>query len=166
MWKDVPGLEGRYQVSDDGQVRSLDQRVRLVTHGIETTRIARGQILRPGPQKSGHLTVMLGRGNSRQVHDLVAQAFIGARPAGFDIAHNDGDPTNNAVENLRYATRADNNKDKVFHGKTRLTPAQVDRIRKEAATLPHGGKKKLAESFGISPTGISDVLAGRSYAHV
>ncbi len=71
-WKDIPGYEGRYQVSDEGRVRSIDRPVRVVCHGVEAVRIAKGKMLRPGPSKSGHVTVALGRGNSRPVHQRPA----------------------------------------------------------------------------------------------
>ncbi len=42
------------------------------------------------------------------VHALVALAFIGPRPDGYDVMHIDGTRTNNAVGNLRYGTRSEN----------------------------------------------------------
>lgn len=166
-WKDVPGFEGRYQVSDEGRVRSVDHRVRLVAHGRETTRLVKGRVLRPGAQKkTGHLTVAIGKGNSRQVHELVMTAFEGPRPEGTEIAHNDGDPTHNAWQNLRYATRTSNSQDKVHHGKTRLSPADVDRVRREAPGAPRGGKTALAKELGVSPSLISNLLCGKAYSHV
>ena len=48
IWKDIPGYEGRYQVSDEGRVRSLDRVVRGVSKtGREYQRKVRGTILRP-----------------------------------------------------------------------------------------------------------------------
>lgn len=108
QWKDIPGYEGRYQVSDQGRVRSLDRFVRLVAHGVETKRLARGKVLRPAPSPSGHLCVSLGRGSTKQVHALVALAFIGPRPENHEVLHLDHNPANNALTNLRYGTRAEN----------------------------------------------------------
>jgi hypothetical protein len=165
-WKAIPGYEGRYEVSDQGRVRSVDRRVRLVAQGVETTRFAKGQILRPGPcTDGGHLTVAIGKGNSMPVHLLVMLAFEGPRPDGADVAHGDGNPTNNRFGNLRYATRGDNNRDVVFHGRRRLTVEQIRRVRAEARGF-RGAKKALALEFKVSTSTISDVLAGRSYSHV
>lgn len=50
------------------------------------------------------------------VHHLVAEAFIGPRPAGLEIRHLDGDSRNNAAANLRYGTHSENELDKVRHG--------------------------------------------------
>lgn len=58
--------------------------------------------------KSGHVSVAVGKGNSRQVHALVLLAFVGPYPAGCEILHLDGNPTNNTLTNLRYGTRSEN----------------------------------------------------------
>lgn len=101
IWRDVPGYEGRYQVSDTGLVRSLD---RVDSYG----RRRKGQLLRPGPQKRGHLTVSLGRHNSKQVHSLVLLAFEGPCPEGHEVLHKDHNPQNNNWNNLKYGTRSEN----------------------------------------------------------
>jgi hypothetical protein len=108
QWKDVPGYEGRYQVSDLGRVRSLDHRVRLVCHGVETTRLSPGRLLKPGRSRSGHVSVAIGKGNSRLVHQLVLEAFVGPRPKGAESLHLNHDPKDNRLSNLRYGTRSEN----------------------------------------------------------
>ncbi|WP_369497494.1 HNH endonuclease signature motif containing protein [Nocardia otitidiscaviarum] len=52
----------------------------------------------------------------RYVHRLVAEAFYGPRPSGFDTRHLDGDTRNNAASNLAYGTRSRNQLDSVQHG--------------------------------------------------
>jgi hypothetical protein len=84
----------------------------------------------------------------------------------MDVAHADGDGGNNRLDNLRYATRSENNQDRVRQGRTGLTEAGVARIRTEAPFLPRGGKKLLAHELGVSQSTLSSVLAGRSYTHV
>lgn len=107
-WRDIPGFNGWYQVSDQGRVRSVDHRVRLVAHGIETTRLVRGRILRAAPSASGHLSVVLGRGNTRAVHVLVMLAFAGPCPAGHEVLHRNHTPSDNHLTNLKYGTRGEN----------------------------------------------------------
>lgn len=167
-WRDVVGFEGRYKVSDEGRVRSVDCRVRLVVHGKETTRLSPGRILEPGRSNRHHLSVVIGKGNSRLVHQLVLEAFfVGPRaPWQTDVAHRDGNGFNNAFGNLRYATRTSNNQDRVWYGRTRLSVDAVRRIRVEAPAAPHGGKTALAKELGVSPSAVSDVLAGRTYSYV
>lgn len=109
QWRDVPGFEGQYQVSDQGRVRSLDHRVRLFTRwGAETTRLSPGRVLRPGRKGDGHLTVAIGKGNSRQVHQLVMEAFGGPCPDRHEVLHLNHTPTDNRFTNLRYGTRGEN----------------------------------------------------------
>lgn len=108
IWLPVPGFEGRYEVSDLGRVRSLDHRVRLVVRGIETQRRVSGRILRPGPTRSGHVSVAIGKGNSRLVHQLVLEAFEGPCPAGLEVLHRNHVPSDNRLANLTYGTRSEN----------------------------------------------------------
>lgn len=121
-WRDVPGFEGRYQVSDLGRVRSLPNRVRLVVHsGTVCTRLSPGRLLRPGRTKSGHVTVAIGKGNSRLVHQLVLEAFVGPCPEGHEVLHGNHTPADNRLLNLRYGTRGENIKMDYEAGK-RPTP--------------------------------------------
>lgn len=121
-WRDVPGFEGRYQVSDAGRVRSLPHRVRVVLRGRDATRLSPGRVLRPGRTKSGHITVALGRGNSRPVHQLVLEAFVGPRPQGCEVLHVNHKPADNRLENLRYGTRSENLKMDYAAGTRRTHP--------------------------------------------
>ena len=108
-WKPVAGHEDAYEVSDLGRVRSLPRRVRLVTRQAgETTRSVPPRVLRPGPTRSGHVSVAIGKGNSRLVHQLVMEAFAGPRPDGFEVLHLNHEPADNRLVNLKYGTRSEN----------------------------------------------------------
>ena len=122
IWKPVVGWEGRYEVSSIGRVRSLPsvwKQKAKITGRLYTYR-KKGQMLRPGRASNGYYTVSLGRYNSHCVHRLVAEAFIGPRPSGFDVRHKDGGLIDNRVENLEYGTRLDNIQDAMKHGTYRL----------------------------------------------
>ena len=170
QWKDIPGFEGRYQVSDAGRVRSVD-RVAVFpayvtksgTLRAASVRAFKGKVLRPGPMASGHLSVALGRGNSRQVHQLVLLAFVGPCPDGHEVLHRDGVSSNNHRRNLRYGTRAENLRDDVHHGKRLVTVSQIRRIRSTYRSLPHGGKAALARELGISASHAGNIASGREY---
>lgn len=103
-WRDVPGFEGLYQVSDTGSVKSLRC----------------GRLLKPAITRRGYSAVTLykgGHGKRSYTHRLVAEIFLAeSRFPGAEVCHNDGDPANNAVENLRWGTRADNIRDSIQHG--------------------------------------------------
>jgi hypothetical protein len=50
------------------------------------------------------------------VHRLVLKAFVGPCPEGMEGCHWDGDACNNKLDNLRWATHAENVEDSIRHG--------------------------------------------------
>ena len=114
-WRDIPGHPG-YQVSDHGRVRSVD---RTVTRSDGHVRRYKGKVLSAPLNPDGHPVVCLyiqRKSKLHTVHSLVAETFIGTRPEGMEVCHNDGNHTNNHVDNLRYGTRSENMLDRVRHG--------------------------------------------------
>jgi hypothetical protein len=116
QWRDVVGYEGSYEVSNLGNVRSLDREF-IRTDGKLYRR--RGQIIRQFPRKhGGHPAVSLtqdGRLRNFTVHRLVLAAFVSPAPPGKECCHRDGDHNNNQVSNLRWGTRSENLYDQVRH---------------------------------------------------
>jgi len=111
-WKPVVGYEGRYEVSSLGRVKSLP---RKDIRG----RTIRGRMLAQITHPSGHIQVKLsldGACKQGRVHRIVMLAFAGAQPAGCEVCHNDGNPANNSLTNLRWGTRSENLYDRVRHG--------------------------------------------------
>ena len=117
MWKSIDGYEGIYEVSDDGQVRSID---RIQRRSDGCTYRMRGRILKQTINKGrgtdsdrqGYCVVNLrkpGSASVRPVHILVALAFI-PNPTNLPtVNHIDGDKLNNCVTNLEWASYSDNN---------------------------------------------------------
>lgn len=116
QWRPVVGYEGVYEVSDAGRVRSLPRSVR----GRNESLVPRpGVELARTPDRDGYAHVVLSVGNAqrtRKVCVLVLEAFAGAKPAGLEACHNDGDKTNDSIANLRWDTRSENALDRVRHG--------------------------------------------------
>lgn len=111
-WRPVVDYEGLYEVSDQGRVRSLDRR-------DAAGRWVHGRAVQPVVHHRGHLRVSLWSGGRRTqvfVHRLVLEAFRGPAPDGMEACHNDGKPTNNRLENLRWDTQSENQLDRVRHG--------------------------------------------------
>ena len=108
-WRDVAGLEGKYQISSLGRARSLDRRVTYKDGRIGNFK---GKMLSEHRGPYGYRKIDLGRPNGRAyVHHLVAAAFLGAKPDWAEcINHRDGDKFNNSVDNLEWSTIADNNR--------------------------------------------------------
>jgi len=169
-WRAVPNFERSYEVSDQGRIRS---RARLVKcRGNETRKACirkiNMRVLRPGKSPSGHLSVVLGRAaGTYHVHALVLSAFIGPRPPKSEARHRNGNPADNRLVNLEWASRSRNTQDKKWHvlpKNYRLRPADVRAIRKQraaGATL-----KTLAEKFGVSHATISSVCLRRTHGDV
>lgn len=134
-WLPISDYEGAYEVSNLGRVRSLD---RFDSRGNRTF----GRILRPDTSKpSGHLRVTFCSGGVTQryfVHRLVLSAFIGPRPEGMESCHNDGNPKNNLINNLRWDTKSANARDRRRHG----TDARTRRTE-----CPQGHKYDKANTY-------------------
>lgn len=117
-WRPVAGFEGRYEVSDQGRVRSMD---RIVTnkHGHQWR--VRERILKAsgkGPMRYDgvHLGDGTGRIVQHYIHRLVLEAFVGPRPDGLVSRHLNGDHHDNRLVNLTYGTQQENIADKYLHG--------------------------------------------------
>lgn len=134
IWKDIPKYEGRYQVSDQGNVRSLSRPV-LCSGEVKGTYFScrKGRLLRPGKMPGGHVSVALGKNNSQCVHRLVLLAFVGPAPDGCECLHANGVPHDNRLVNLRWGTRTENILDSVSQGRW-MTPERKAGLAKGLAT--------------------------------
>jgi hypothetical protein len=146
QWRTLPEWEGYYEVSNRGRVRSLD---RTITYVTGTTQRRKGTVLRAATTEHGRHTVHLARhGETRMsyVAHLVAAAFIGPRPPGLEVCHGDGDCSNDAPDNLRYDTSANNHLDTVRHGthwQTRKTHCPADHLLQAPNLQPSSLRLKL-----------------------
>jgi hypothetical protein len=178
-WRDVPGWEGLYQVSDAGNVRSLDRTIRVLdAHGNMGSRRYKGRMLRPGSMPKGYKGVVLSSPATGQrflcVHWLVCAAFHGPRPSGLQVRHLDGDPANNAARNLCYGTPLENAADTIRHGRTGLirgvqigTAKLNDDIVRDIRTRANVmSQAAIARWFHVSPETIRDVMNGKNWRHV
>ena len=114
-----------------------------------------------------------GRARCAPVARLVFEAFVGPKPSGLEGCHNDGNPRNNRIENLRYDTHQENMRDKERHGtvargeragNVKLTEARVREIRRLCA----GGlsQAKAGRLHGVSQVRIHFIVAGKAWRHV
>jgi len=105
QWREVPGYNGRYSVSSAGAVWSHIS----------------GRRLAASPNAQGYpvvgLTDAAGKQRQHKVHSLVLGAFVGPRPKGLITRHINGNPADNRLTNLEWATSSVNNTDTVEHGR-------------------------------------------------
>lgn len=107
-WRDIPGYEGLYAVSNKGSVKSLSK---IKTSYGNRTFVTKDKVLKSFEDKKGYLMVKLykeGTKATRKVHRLVASAFIEKVPGKEQINHIDGNKQNNTVGNLEWADNSDN----------------------------------------------------------
>lgn len=172
VWRSVAGFPN-YEISSFGRLRVLDRHI-CTSNG--QTRFYRGGLIAPCRNQHGHLKVLLirvpGVKEPRYLHQLVAEAFIGPRPEGHEVAHGDGIPSNNRLTNLRYATPAENQADKIQHGthgfgerhpSAKLTEADVVEIRRRLS-MRHR-QKDIAADYGVTRGAIGSIAQGKSWAH-
>lgn len=160
-WRPVLGLEGVYEVSDHGNIRSV---TRQVVRKTNTATFA-GRAMKPSPTMGKYLRIKLGPRHV-MVHEVVLEAFVGPRPPGLIALHADDDGFNNHVSNLSWGTRRQNSLDMVANGlhhladrthchrghefteeNTRYRGSDRARICKECRRVTQAGlraKKKLA----------------------
>lgn len=115
IWKDVVGFKGYYIVSNFGNVQSID---RYVEGKLGSLRFQKGVNMILQENKKGYLVVILhkhGYFYQKQVHRLVAEAFI-ENPYGLpQVNHKDTNKHNNCVENLEWITNYDNMQHAIKH---------------------------------------------------
>ena len=159
-WKAVPGYEGYYEASTMGRVRSVDRVVVLTNRlGADRPCVYKSRVLKPrvGGTEDRHILprcqVVLskdGDTKSIQVQRIIAETFIPNPDRLETVNHKDGNPQNNAVENLEWASRAENNrhafKNNLIHTMKPVT--MYDAGMRPIATFP--GEAEACRRIGIS----------------
>jgi hypothetical protein len=173
-WRPVHGFPG-YEVSNMGKVRSYLRgavnKMRPIPH-----------LLTPHKRSHGipYLKVSLTHNRrcySLAVHRLVLQGFVGPCPPGMVACHNDGVPTNNRLDNLRWDTPRSNVIDDArrhgvcsaglqgeacqFH---KLSTTQVLAIRRKRSGGVH--IKVLARRYGVTERTISSITRRETWRHI
>lgn len=164
-WRWIPFAHGLYQASGTGKIKSYHK--------------TSPRILRPGMNGPGYLFVNLRMPGVKRkmwgVHELVALAFIGPRPPGFETNHKNGVKIDNFTENLEYVSRSENQKHahrlglKVAArgeraGKAKLTAEQVLDIRR---ALSEGVRSvELARRYGVHKATIQHIKQRINWRHI
>ena len=143
IWKDIKGFEGLYQVSNLGNVKSLE---RLRNNG-KGRYLQKERILKFG-KRNGYLFVNLSSNNKKtsfKVHHLTAINFIPNPNNYTEIDHIDGNRQNNTISNLRW----------VSHKENMNNPITKNKISVANSNKPHNKGKnnkcsKPVEQYSLS----------------
>jgi hypothetical protein len=173
VWKDVIGEEGRYQVSSLGQVRSVARYVRSSRWNAHDKRFNPARVLKQSVATTGYYVVGFpAEGNrtcKREVHTLVAAAFLGPRPAQHHTHHINENKLDNRPENLVYISHSNHSH---FHGiserpkrNARFTREDVLKIR---AMLAEGNytQWEIAHMYGAHQAQISAIKRRIQWKHI
>lgn len=178
-WKDIPSFENYYMASNHGRIKSINRKDRL-------GRNYKGKILKPGIHKDGRLYVHLFRGDAKQcyykVHRLILMTFIGECPDGMECLHLDNNPTNNNIDNLKWGTHKENQKQMSIDGrcvvpkqrkgeennKAKLKENDVIRIKTihKNTKVYRGYWRKLSNALGVTPPAIFSIIYNRTWRHI
>jgi hypothetical protein len=108
VWKDVIGFDGKYSVSNLGNVRSNGFYV-IPNSEVVKPFWKKPTILKPWILTTGYECVGLGRVYRKTVHRLVMEHFSINKDNYKDINHINGIKTDNRLENLEWCSRSQNN---------------------------------------------------------
>lgn len=172
MWLPVLGFEKSYQVSNFGKVRSIDREGWRPHSSGQVKVIMKGKILKPAASRSGHLTVVLGRNNTKQVHALVLTSFVGVCPEGLECRHLDDNPSNNHISNLKWGTRSENLYDAVRNKKKPIAEkAPHAKLNRAAVFFIRENKNKfsfhsMGQKFGVSANAVKQVIDQKTWKSI
>jgi len=166
VWVDIDEHKGRYQVSSEGKVQSLP-RITISVNG--QAKEYKGGILKQTIQ-NGEPKVSIhgkGKGVSRKVSRLVAQAFRGADEKGGYILHLDNDKTNNRASNIWYSADYDEyvvKKREIGAIKSKLGD-DVDEIVNKILAMYNKGIPvvDIAEQCGVSAGYVYTIMSGKAF---
>ena len=134
-------------------------------------------VARENSRIKGRVIAHLSQNNLHKsffVHCLVLRTFIGPCPEGMEGCHNNGNPSDNRLSNLRWDSHKNNQQDMVTHGKasfrgasnprTQLTPEDIRNIRQAVAN----GESftAVAKKFHITYRGVRSIIKRITWAHL
>lgn len=164
LYEPIPGYEGYYVVSPQGEVFSLP---RVVKGKGNSSQIRKAHKLRHDISKGYH-RVTLFKENVRtryMVHRLVAMVYVPNPCNKPEVNHIDGDKDNNDASNLEWVTSSENQIHAFSTGlqkgkptNYKLTEIEVEEIKRRLSKGERGCD--LSKIYGVSQQAISNIKTG------
>lgn len=152
-WKDIPGYEGLYQVSNLGRVKSLPR------HG---TRSDEEMIMTQHKDGKGYMRLWLCKNcvqKNFKVHRLVASAFLPNPDNLPQINHKDENKQNNSADNLEWC---DNRYNSVYNDKAKKVGRKLGKKVKCLETgIVYSSISDAARAFGLTTSSVNYVCHGK-----
>lgn len=141
-WRDIPG-ETQYEVSNDGLIRT------------------KPRVLKPWALPAGHMHVTLSNRKRMLVHRAVALAFMDNPDAKRCVNHKNGDPADNRLSNLEWATHGEN----IAHGyrengRVHYRVYPVISVDADGVVTKFATVKAAAETYRVTRGAIHAALRG------
>lgn len=174
IWKDVYGYEGYYIISNLGRIRSVDRVINGGRWGFEHRK--GHDIKHKIDKREGRPMVKLhldGIRKLRQLAVILLESFVCPRPIGMVACHNDGNPMNNDLSNLRWDTPKGNSADAIKHGtqvrgetsgSSKLKECEVETIRK--LLMNNIPPKKISLMFKVDIHCIYEIRDNKTWKHL
>lgn len=173
IWKEIPEFDG-YEVSNFGEVRCWKSQNGRGERSEKPRLLKQSQFAgRP------YWRVSLYRDKKphiRRVHQLVLEAFVGPCSEGMECCHNDGNPSNNQVDNLRWDTKRANMDDQRTHktlargersALAKISESKAKEIKEALANdSGYGSIRRIAEKTGATYRTVAEIKYGHSWRHV
>lgn len=166
-WAEIPGYEGLYAVSDQGEVWSLHRTDRRgALHAAQ-------RISFNYRHKGGYIGVTLAKDGWKQfylVHSLVLKAFIGQAPAGCEALHGPNpDRRDNRLVNLRWGTRSENQADRNEQGTSQRGEGnhqcKIPTFAVECIRNDNRSQRCIGRAWGISQQQVSKIKRNQRRAY-
>ena len=170
LWKEIPGFNGRYEISLGGQVKDLKPGRSGPGDPIKVDSKGRSyRILRTFVERKGYISVSLadekGKRTARFINTLLLITFVGPRPhPKSQCRHLNGVASDNRLSNLAWGGQLENTKDSCDLNSHPFTLTEEEaRYVLRSYDGKRGSVAKLARELKVSRCAIDGIVKGKTW---